>query len=56
MSVLTSGLADAVCLLPPGPVLLERDGYRIIAGPNDVKVGSPTMGLTPRIKTRGKTL
>lgn len=46
MSVLTSGLADAVCLLPPGPVLLERDGYRIIAGPNDVKVGSPTMGLT----------
>ncbi len=46
MSVLTSGLADAVCLLPPGPVLLERDGYRIIAGPNDVKVGSPTMGLS----------
>jgi len=46
MSVLTSGLADAVCLLPPGPVLLEREGYRIIAGPNDVKVGSPTMGLT----------
>jgi ABC-type nitrate/sulfonate/bicarbonate transport system substrate-binding protein len=46
MSVLTSGLADAVCLLPPGPVLLERDGYRIIAGPNDVKVGSPTLGLT----------
>jgi len=46
MSVLTSSLADAVCLLPPGPVLLERDGYRIIAGPNDVKVGSPTMGLT----------
>ncbi len=46
MSVLTGGLADAVCLLPPGPVLLERDGYRIIAGPNDVKVGSPTMGLS----------
>ncbi len=46
MSVLTSGLADAVCLMPPGPVLLERDGYRIIAGPNDVKVGSPTMGVT----------
>jgi ABC-type nitrate/sulfonate/bicarbonate transport system substrate-binding protein len=46
MSVLISGLADAVCLLPPGPVLLERDGYRIIAGPTDVKVGSPTMGLS----------
>jgi ABC-type nitrate/sulfonate/bicarbonate transport system substrate-binding protein len=46
MSVLTSGLADAVCLLPPGPVLLEKDGYRIIAGPNDLKVGSPTMGLS----------
>jgi ABC-type nitrate/sulfonate/bicarbonate transport system substrate-binding protein len=39
MSVLPSGLADAVCLLPPGPVLLEREGYRIIAGPNDVKIG-----------------
>ena len=46
MAVLTSGLADAVCLQPPGPVLLERDGYRIIAGPNDVKLGSPTMGVT----------
>jgi len=46
MSVLTSGLVDAVCLLPPGPVLLENDGYRIIAGPNDVKLGVPTNGLT----------
>ncbi len=46
MSVLTSGLVDAVCLLPPGPVLLEKDGYRIIAGPNDVKLGVPTVGLT----------
>jgi NitT/TauT family transport system substrate-binding protein len=46
MSVLTTGLADAVCLLPPGPVLLEKDGYRIIAGPNDVKLGVPTNGLS----------
>ena len=46
MGVLTSGLVDAVCLLPPGPVLLEKDGYRIIAGPNDVKLGVPTNGLT----------
>jgi NitT/TauT family transport system substrate-binding protein len=46
MGVLTSGLADAICLLPPGPVLLEKDGYRIVAGPNDIKVGSPTMGVT----------
>lgn len=46
MSALTSGLVDAVCLLPPGPVLLERDGYRIIAGPNDVKLGVPTNGLS----------
>jgi len=50
MGVLTSGLADAVCLQPPGPVLLEKDGYRIIAGPNDVKVGSPTMGVTASVK------
>jgi len=50
MSVLTSGLADAVCLQPPGPVLLEKDGYRIVAGPNDVKVGSPTMGVTASVK------
>jgi ABC-type nitrate/sulfonate/bicarbonate transport system substrate-binding protein len=46
MSVLTSGLVDAVCLLPPGPVLLEKEGFRIIAGPNDVKLGVPTVGLT----------
>ena len=46
MSALTGGLVDAVCLLPPGPVLLEKDGYRIIAGPNDVKLGVPTNGLT----------
>ena len=50
MGVLTSGLADAVCLLPPGPVLLEKDGYRIVAGPNDIKVGSPTMGVTATLK------
>ena len=50
MSVLTGGFADAVCLLPPGPVLLEKDGYRIVAGPDDVKVGSPTMGLTTSSK------
>jgi ABC-type nitrate/sulfonate/bicarbonate transport system substrate-binding protein len=50
MGVLTSGLVDAVCLLPPGPVLLENDGYRIVAGPNDVKVGSPTMGVTASSK------
>ena len=50
MSVLTGGFADAVCLLPPGPVLLEKDGYRIIAGPDDVKIGSPTMGLTTSSK------
>ncbi len=46
MGVLTSGLVDAVCLLPPGPVLLEKEGFRIIAGPNDVKLGVPTNGLT----------
>lgn len=46
MGVLTGGLADAVCLIPPGPVLLEKEGYRIIAGPNDVKLGVPTNGLT----------
>jgi ABC-type nitrate/sulfonate/bicarbonate transport system substrate-binding protein len=27
-------------------VLLEKDGYRIIAGPNDVKLGVPTNGLS----------
>lgn len=50
MSVVTTGLADAVCLIPPGPVLLEREGYRIIAGPNDVKLGTPTTGVTASTK------
>jgi ABC-type nitrate/sulfonate/bicarbonate transport system substrate-binding protein len=54
MGVLTSGLVDAVCLLPPGPVLLEKDGYRIVAGPNDLKVGNPTMGLTTSTRRLGE--
>ena len=50
MRVVTRGLADAVCLMPPGPILLEKEGYRIIAGPNDVKVGTPTTGVTASVK------
>jgi len=32
---------DAICTVPPGPVRLTREGYNILGGPKDLKIGSP---------------
>jgi NitT/TauT family transport system substrate-binding protein len=39
--MLRKGLVDAICTVPPGPVRLAREGYNILGGPKDLKVGSP---------------
>ena len=39
--MLRKGLVDAICSVPPGPVRLAREGYNILGGPKDLKIGSP---------------
>ena len=41
VEILRKGLVDAVCTVPPGPVRLAREGYNILGGPKDLKIGSP---------------
>ncbi len=43
---LRRGMVDASAVAPPGPVQLAREGFRILGGPKDVKIGSPSAGLT----------
>lgn len=41
VEILKKRLVDAICVSPPGPVRLERQGFNILGGPKDLKVGSP---------------
>jgi NitT/TauT family transport system substrate-binding protein len=41
VEMLRQGLVDAICTVPPGPVRLTREGYNILGGPKDLKIGSP---------------
>jgi NitT/TauT family transport system substrate-binding protein len=41
VEILKKGLVDAICTVPPGPVRLTREGYNILGGPKDLKIGSP---------------
>ena len=41
VEILKQGLVDAICAVPPGPVRLARQGYNILGGPKDLKIGSP---------------
>lgn len=41
VEMLRKGLVDAICTVPPGPVRLTREGYNLLGGPKDLKVGSP---------------
>ena len=41
VEILKQGLVDAICTVPPGPVRLAREGYNILGGPKDLKIGSP---------------
>src|SRR4029077_15355317 len=39
--MLRKGLVDAICVAPPGPNRLAREGFNVLGGPNDLKIGSP---------------
>ena len=41
IEILKKGLVDAICSAPPGPVRLSREGYNILGGPKDLKIGNP---------------
>ena len=46
VEMLKKGLIDAVCVSPPGPIRLQREGYNIVGGPKDLKVGSPISAIS----------
>jgi ABC-type nitrate/sulfonate/bicarbonate transport system substrate-binding protein len=41
VEVLKNGLVEAVCVSPPGPNRLAREGFNVLGGPKDLKIGSP---------------
>lgn len=45
VEVLKNGLVDAVCVSPPGPNRLARQGFNILGGPKDLQIGSPISGV-----------
>jgi len=50
--MLRKGLVDAICVAPPGPNRLAREGFNILGGPKDLKIGSPISAATDaRIKS-----
>ena len=48
---LRKGVVEASAISPPGPVQLAREGFRILGGPKEVKIGSPAAGLAVTDKT-----
>ena len=54
VEILRKGLVDAICTVPPGPVRLAREGYSVLGGPKDLKIGSPISAVAvtdTRLKT-----
>lgn len=41
VEILKKGLVDAVCISPPGPNRMAREGFNVLGGPKDLKIGSP---------------
>ena len=46
VEILKKGLVDAICVSPPGPVRLQREGFNIPGGPKDLKIGSPIAAIS----------
>lgn len=44
--MLRKGLVDAICVSPPGPIRLQKEGYNILGGPKDLKIGSPISAIS----------
>ncbi len=54
VEMLKKGLVDAICVSPPSPIRLAREGYNVLGGPKDLKIGSPISSLAAtdsRLKT-----
>lgn len=54
VEMLRKNLVDAICTVPPGPVRLAREGYNLLGGPKDLKIGSPISAVAvtdTRLKT-----
>ena len=46
VEMLKKGLVDAICVSPPGPIRLQKEGYNILGGPKDLKIGSPIAAIS----------
>ncbi|HEY3304878.1 MAG TPA: ABC transporter substrate-binding protein [Candidatus Binatia bacterium] len=46
VEILKKGLVDAISVSPPGPVRLQKEGYNILGGPKDLKIGSPIAAVS----------
>ena len=44
--ILKKGLVDAICVSPPGPVRLQREGFNILGGPKDLRIGSQIAAIS----------
>jgi ABC-type nitrate/sulfonate/bicarbonate transport system substrate-binding protein len=44
--MLKKGLVDAITISPPGPIRLQKEGYNILGGPKDLKIGSPISAIS----------
>ncbi len=45
VEILKQDLVDAICTVPPGPVRLSREGYNVLGGPKDLKIGNPISAI-----------
>jgi ABC-type nitrate/sulfonate/bicarbonate transport system substrate-binding protein len=55
VEMLRKNLVDAICTVPPGPVRLAREGYNVLGGPKDLKIGNPISAVAAtdtRLKTQ----
>src|SRR4249920_2678710 len=55
VEMLRKNLVDAICSVPPGPVRLAREGYNVLGGPKDLKIGNPISAVAAtdtRLKTQ----
>jgi ABC-type nitrate/sulfonate/bicarbonate transport system substrate-binding protein len=45
MQAIRAGIVDVIAIGPPQDLMLKREGYTILAGPQDVEIALPTSGL-----------
>lgn len=46
LQILRKGLVEAISISPPGPIPLLKEGFRVLGGPRDIKVGNPVSGVS----------